>query len=186
MTTGDDATVGGYLGGHLLIATPLIEHLPFHRSVVFVSEHDESGAIGVIVNSPSQLTVGEVLPGLSRYASDPAVIHLGGPVQTDTAIAVARSPSRVFARDTAIDDIGIVDPSEPPSDTTALRVFAGYSGWDPGQLEREIAEDSWWSISAQPEDVFTADADGLWERCVRRIRGATSLYATYPTDPDLN
>lgn len=183
MTPSDAAPIQPGLAGHLLIATPLIALPPFLRSVVFIAEHDKEGAIGVIVNAPSQLTVGEVLPDLLDYATDPPVVHIGGPVQPDTAIVLARSPSRAFARDTAIDDIGIVDPSEPPPDTTALRVFAGYSGWDPGQLEAEIAEGSWWSIPAEPSEVFTNAAGGLWERSVRKLRGRAALYATYPADP---
>ena len=183
MTVEDGSKDRMYLAGRLLIATPLIVLPPFERSVVFVSEHDDEGAIGVIVNAPSQLTVGEVLPELLDFASNPSVVHVGGPVQTDTAIVLARSSSGPFARDSAIECIGIVDPSAPPADTTALRVFAGYSGWDPDQLEAEIAEGSWWSIPTDPADLFTTDATGLWERSVRKLRGGAALYATYPADP---
>jgi putative transcriptional regulator len=174
------------LAGHLLVATPMIFGPPFERSVVFLSEHDHEGAIGVIVNSPSRLTVAEVLPDLTEFATDPKVVHVGGPVQTDTAIVVAQSQLRDFARGTAIDDVGIVDPTEPPIDTQALRVFAGYSGWEPGQLEAEIVEGSWWWTPATSRDVFCSDTGSLWEEAVRRLPGPKALYATYPTDPLLN
>jgi len=174
------------LAGQLLIATPLIATPPFARSVVFIGEHDAEGALGLILNTPSLLTVNEVLPGLTEFATQPANVHLGGPVQTDTAIVLAKSDAGIFARDTALVTVGVIDPMDPPADTAALRVYAGFSGWDGGQLEQEIRGGSWWSTPARSGDVFTSTAGTLWEETVRRLRGTEAFYATYPDAPFLN
>lgn len=172
--------------GQLLIATPLVKGPPFQRSVVYLGEHGPLGALGVILNNPTTVTVSEILPDLAQLASDPAVIHLGGPVQTDAAIVLAQSTTQEFAMGTVFPDIGVVDPSEPPVDTSALRVYAGFSGWGPGQLEAEIAEGSWWRIVARREDLFTSEDVDLWARSVRRAGGRTALHVTYPDDPNMN
>lgn len=172
--------------GHLLIATPLVKSPPFQRSVVYLGEHGPLGALGVILNNPTNVTVFEILPNLADLASAPAVIHLGGPVQTDAAIVLARSTTQEFAMGTAFPDIGVVDPSDPPADTSALRVYAGFSGWGPGQLEEEIATGSWWRVVARREDLFTSDDVDLWARSVRRVGGRAALHVTYPDDPSVN
>ncbi len=174
------------LSGHLLIATPIINGPPFHRSVIYIGEHDASGALGVILNSPSRLTVIEVLPELAHLASEPPVVHFGGPVQTDAAMVLVQSDTREFAMDTTFADIGLVDPATPPPDTAELRVYAGFSGWGPGQLEQELATGSWWSTVAQREDLFASDGVDLWANAVRRVGGRISFYVTYPDDPAMN
>lgn len=172
--------------GSLLVATPLITLPPFKKAVIFLSEHDESGAVGVILNAPSQLSVADVLPDLAPLASPPAVVHVGGPVQTDSAVVLAQATSLDFARGTALTDVGIIDPSDPPPDASNLRVYAGFSGWDAGQLEDEMTEGSWWVVPAAAQDVFAAETIDMWQRCVRRLKGRQSLYATYPDDPLTN
>jgi putative transcriptional regulator len=170
----------------LLIATPLVSLPPFRRAVVFIGEHDRTGALGLILTLPTVLRVDEVLPDLGPLASEPPVVHIGGPVQSDTAIVVAKAHSARFARETALPHVGIIDPTNPPDSVTELRVFAGFSGWDEGQLEDEIAEGSWWSVAASADDLFTADAAGLWGEATRRLRGGSAFYATYPDDPTQN
>lgn len=174
------------LSGHLLIATPIINGPPFHRSVIYIGEHDASGALGVILNSPSHLTVNEVLPQLAHLASDPPVVHFGGPVQTDAAMVLVQSEAQEFAMGTTFPDIGLVNPSTPPPDTAKLRVYAGFSGWGPDQLEEEMATGSWWRTIARREDLFASGEVDLWANAVRRIGGRTALYLTYPDDPDMN
>ena len=77
-----------------------------------------------------------------------------------------------------------VDPDDLPA--SRVRVFAGYSGWGPGQLEAELAEPAWIVAPAEPADVFAADPDELWRRVLRRKGGKFSLIATMPYDPTLN
>lgn len=151
-----------------------------------MNEHDPSGAFGVILNAPSTLSVEEVLPELAEYATAPAVVHLGGPVQTDAAMVMTRSSSGPFARATSFTDIGYVDPASPPRDATSLRVYAGFAGWSPGQLEEEVENGSWWATPATAKDIFATDTSSLWAASVSRVAGRVPLYATYPADPSMN
>lgn len=172
--------------GMLLVATPVITMPPFARSVVLMLEHDESGAIGVILNSETVLPVGDHLPELADIVTPPSAVYLGGPVATDTAILLGRSTTGRFLRPPTVDGIGIVDVDGLPDDLTDLRVFAGYSGWSEGQLEDEIATGSWWVLPAAPHDVFAADATLLWSRVVGRAQGTVPFHLTYADDPSLN
>ena len=172
--------------GMLLVATPVIAMPPFARSVVLMLEHDESGAVGVILNSETVVPVGEHLPELADLVTPPAAVYLGGPVATDTAILLGRSATGRFLRPPTKDGIGIVDVDGLPADLTDLRVFAGYSGWSEGQLETEIATGSWWVLTVEPHDVFAPDAAFLWNRIVARAPGTIPFHLTYPDDPSLN
>ena len=174
------------LAGRFLVATPIIHSPPFARSVVFLLEHDESGAVGVVINSPTDLLVEDHLPGLDEILSDPPRVFLGGPVSTDTAIALGRGSGIEFVRPSALPGIGIVDVEHQVSDLESLRIFAGYAGWDPDQLEAELAEGAWWVLFPDADDIFTSEFDGLWERTVERAPGTIPFYVTYPSDPSAN
>ncbi len=173
------------LAGRFLVATPVISLPPFARTVVLILEHDDTGAIGIILNHDTHIPVADVLEDLAGLATEPRTVFLGGPVSPDTAIALAHAPGGPFLRPTPLGTIGIVDPTDPPDDVKALRVYAGYSGWDPGQLEAEIEEGAWWIVLARVEDIF-GDTAGLWTTTVRRAPGRVPLYSTYPDDPTAN
>ncbi|MEN8041557.1 MAG: YqgE/AlgH family protein [Actinomycetota bacterium] len=172
--------------GQFLIATPIIALPPFARSVVLLLEHDDSGAIGVIINQPTDLLVADHLPDLGISLSEPAHVFLGGPVSSDTAIVLARGEDLDFLRPSTLGDIGIVDVDNTSQDFVHARVFAGYSGWDPGQLEAELEEGAWWPVLAAPDEIFAIDVADMWEKTVERAPGSIPLYATYPDDPSEN
>jgi putative transcriptional regulator len=89
-----------------------------------------------------------------------------------------------------LDRIRLVDLDADPvlatTDLEHVRVFAGYAGWAPGQLETEIDLGAWFTVDAEPVDVFTDDPDGLWQRVLRRQPDELALFATYPSDPTTN
>lgn len=174
------------LAGQFLVATPIITVPPFAKSVVYLLEHGDSGAIGVVLNSLTDLLVRDHLDGIEDMLSDPFVVFYGGPVSSDTAIALGRGASADFLRPSASSDIGIVDIEQPNSELDDLRIFAGYSGWDPGQLEAELAEGAWWVLDGDPTEVFTSHVHGMWERLVARGPGNMPLHVTYPSDPSEN
>ncbi len=173
------------LAGRFLAATPLIDLPPFSRSVVLILEHDETGAIGVILNQDSGLLVADLLPEVVTLVSEPAHVFIGGPVSTDTAVALARAPQDSFLRPTPFPTIGLVDPTDPPHGIEAMRIFAGYSGWDPGQLEAEIDEQAWWPTLADADAIFGDPAE-LWRETVKRAPGRAPLFGTFPDDPSTN
>ncbi|MCL1598743.1 MAG: YqgE/AlgH family protein, partial [Actinomycetia bacterium] len=86
------------LAGRFLIATPLIDLPPFGRSVVLLLEHDETGSVGLILNKDSGLLVADLLPDVAPLVTEPAHVFIGGPVSTDTAVALAHAPERSFLR----------------------------------------------------------------------------------------
>ena len=179
--------------GDLLVATPILLDPNFDHAVVLLLDSDDNGALGVVLNRPSVVPVGEVLPGWHDLASAPDVLFQGGPVSTDSALAVAASGMPAtepvgFRR--LYDDVGILD-LDTPTEVAApalsqLRVFAGYAGWGAEQLVDEISTGAWYVVPSMPGDLFGADAAGLWRRVLRRQPGELAWASTRPVDPSLN
>ncbi|WP_129337239.1 YqgE/AlgH family protein [Cellulomonas endophytica] len=177
--------------GRLLVATPRLEDPPFRRAVVLVLDHGPDGAFGVVVNHPLEVDVSTVLPGWQRFATAPGRLFQGGPVGLDSAIGVAAVPAGRAAPD-GVDRIagafGLVDLDAEPASLAlpGLRIFAGYAGWGPGQLDGEVELGAWWVLDALPDDPFTPAPDDLWSRVVRRQGGDLALRHLWPEDPELN
>jgi putative transcriptional regulator len=172
--------------GQFLVATPLIAAPPFARTVVLLLEHDESGAIGLILNDPTELLAEDHLPEIAGHLTGPPRVFLGGPVSTDTAISLGCGKEIEYLRPSALPGIGIVDIEQSLNGIEKLRLFAGYAGWEPHQLEAEVREGAWWVLFPDLVEIFTSDPSGMWERTLERGPGALPLYATYPPDPSEN
>jgi putative transcriptional regulator len=186
--------------GRLLVATPLLGDPNFKRAVILVVEHEEvQGTLGVVLNRPTEIAVGQVLEQWTELASEPPVVFRGGPVAPNSALALAMIPGpgqeepagwRPLDGAPALARLGLLDLDTPPRllapGITSLRVYAGYAGWSPGQLESEIGEGAWYVLPAQPADVFAADPSRLWRQVLRRQDGDLAFLATYPDDPGLN
>jgi len=175
--------------GKLLVAHPHLEDPNFYRTVVLLFEHNEEGAFGTVLNRPTEEPAGDYVTEWAHLMADPGVVFIGGPVQNEIAVGVAEwdTPGD-FADITLFSGVGFVNLSEPPEPTSSpvrVRVFSGYSGWDAGQLEVEMAIDSWFIADPVVDDVF-GDPEGLWSRVLRRQEGLLSLYAQYPRDVSLN
>jgi putative transcriptional regulator len=180
------------LRGKLLVATPDLEEATFFRTVVLVLEHNLEGAIGVVLNRPTAADVHEVLPGWADLAADPPVVFSGGPVQPEAAIGIGR---RVDERDgdgfaPLFGDLGTVDLERDPDDVVpridTVRVYAGYAGWGPGQLDGEVAASGWFVVESELADPWTRTPGDLWRGVLRRQGGTTRLFADFPVDPTLN
>jgi putative transcriptional regulator len=174
--------------GRLLVATPLLVDPNFDRAVVLIVEHDaENGAFGLVLNRPTPAPVGEILDAWHDAAAEPKVVFVGGPVQRDVAVGLARTSDverRVVMGATSMVDLG----STPELEGAAfeVRVFSGYSGWDAGQLEAEIDEGAWFVVDAEAGDASTPHPEGLWRRVLARQKSPMSVYSTYTGDPDEN
>jgi putative transcriptional regulator len=192
-----DHTAAPVRVGDLLVAAPALLDPNFERSVVLVLDIDEDGALGVILNRPSTVPVGEILPGWSRLTKHPDVLFQGGPVGTDSALGVGASTT--YGLDPNVepvgfrrlyDDVGIVDLDTPTEIAgpmlSGLRVFAGYAGWGEQQLRDEIASGSWYVVPSTSADLFGADPEGLWQRVLRRQPGELAWVSTQPVDPSMN
>lgn len=184
--------------GRLLVATPHLGDPNFRRTVVLIVEHDDTeGTLGVVLNRPTQIPVGRVLPPWADLVSGPSVIFQGGPVALDSALALAtvrvgQEPLgwRALNGTPAVARVGVVDLDAPPellaSEITLLRVFAGYAGWGAGQLRSEIEEGAWYVLPGEAGDAFFDTPARLWQTVLRRQGGDLALVATYPDDPGLN
>jgi putative transcriptional regulator len=177
------------LRGHLLVAGPSLVDPNFRRAVVLVGEHGEQGAMGVVLNRPSGATIGEAVPELAPLVSDAEVVHVGGPVQPSAIVVLADFEEPERAGTIVLESVGFLPSEVEPDDLGELRrarVFAGYAGWGPGQLDDELAEGSWIVEPALPEDIFTESPDELWSDVLRRKGGPFSVLALMPPDPSLN
>ena len=177
------------LTGHLLLSNATLFDPNFRRTVVLIGHHDEDGAVGVVLNRPLGVTVDAAVPPLSDLVDADEELYEGGPVQPDAAVIVAEFADASHAGVVAFGAVGFLPDEMETDDRDAIvraRVFAGYSGWGPGQLEAEIGEEAWLLTPATETDVFTAEPDRLWERVVRRLGPAYAMLRTMPPDPSLN
>ena len=172
-----------------MIAGPTLLDPNFWRTVILVGEHSDEGALGVVLNRSSETPVEEALPELTLLAEDLGAVHVGGPVQPSAVVVLADFVDPDAAETLVLDSVGFL-PSEVEPDTLGelrrARVYAGYAGWGPGQLDGELEEGSWIVEPARPEDVFTDDPEGLWSDVLRRKGGPFAVLAAMPPDPSLN
>jgi len=182
------------LRGRLLIAGPKLEDPNFVRTVVLVGEHNEEGALGVVLNRPSDTTVGEAVPDLEDLTGAEDPVHMGGPVQPSAVLVLAEYERPAQAPQLVTGAVGFLaledeDEQDIARDGTLLRrarVFAGYAGWGPGQLEAELSRDDWIVIDSEAGDVFDEDAATLWSRVLDRQGGHLRLLARMPVNPSYN
>lgn len=183
--------------GLLLVAAPALEE-PFHRAVILLLEHDESGTLGVVLNQPTTLDVGTVLPTWRDHLTGTPYLFQGGPVALDSALGLAavredvREPDEPEGFRRVSGPLGIIDLDTPAGTLVphlqALRIYAGYAGWSPGQLDDELERGSWAVIRPGDlvVDAFLADPDALWSAVLRRAGGTLAWWPNCPADPSLN
>lgn len=181
--------------GRLLVASPQLTDPNFWRTVVLLLEQGDDGAIGLVLNRPSDTGLDGPLPGWEDAAAHPGVVFVGGPVQPEVAIALGSADggldevTDVGWRE-VVGPIGTVDLDMDPMEAClrfhGVRIFAGYSGWAPGQLEGEIAAGAWYVVSATPDDVLSSQPAGMWSEVLRRQGGKLGMLASYPLHPSLN
>ena len=157
---------------------------------MLICEHTDEGALGLVLNRPGELFVGETAAELAVLAGDEAMIDIGGPVQPDALLVLGEFDDASHAGMLVIESVGLMgDASELASlvdVTRRVRVFAGYAGWGPGQLDAELERDDWFVAPAGVDDIFDPDADELWRRVLERKGGHFALVARMPIDPSVN
>jgi putative transcriptional regulator len=188
---GHNARMAESLKGRLLIASPRIADPNFARTVVYMTEHGDDGAMGLILNRAAETTVEDAVPELSWLADADEVVHVGGPVGAQAVVVLAEWDEPEQAALLVEADLGFVPAEIDDRDAVEAalrraRVFAGHAGWGPGQLEAEMEEESWIVERARREDLFTADPSDLWATVLRRKGRQYALLATMPLDPSVN
>jgi putative transcriptional regulator len=177
------------LRGQLLVAGPALLDPNFHRTVVLVCEHDEDGAMGLVLNRPSPIPADQAIPELGDALRPDDRLWVGGPVQTTSVVVLADFADASEGMAVA-GRVGLVLPDTNLEDVatavTRARAFLGYAGWGEGQLDGEVESEDWIIAEFAPEDAFTEDPDQLWARVLERKGGSYALLATMPPDPSVN
>ena len=176
--------------GRLLLAMPRTNEDEFYRSVILMLAHGPQGALGVVLNRPTERGRSvSCFPNCPRSRATGRAVR-GGPVEPDGIIclargAVARSRRPGFAP--VLDRWGSIDPREPPpGGVDSVRVYRGYAGWSPRQLEGELARDAWMIVEAGPQDLSTDEPDTLWGKVLDRQGPRYSQLKHIPRNPSLN
>lgn len=169
--------------GHLLIAAPSLFDY-FRRTVVLVLEHTPEGAMGVVLGRETETTVADAVPALAGLPDSDDVVYLGGPVSPESVVALGEFADPDEAGNRILGALGTLDPDGSNDSLRRMRVFAGYAGWGPGQLDSELEEKAWIVHEADPEDPFRSG--DLWSAALVRKGGRYRLMATMPADPSLN
>lgn len=177
------------LRGTLLISSGGLRDPNFRHTVVLVGEHNADGALGVVLNRPLDVTVGQTVPPLSDLVPAAEPLFQGGPVQPTSPVLLAEVTDPELVDVPVFGSVGFlvgeVSADVAPSILRA-RVFAGYSGWAPGQLEAEMAADTWIVETAHEDDVFTQAPELLWSRVLERKGPEYRQLSRMPYDPSMN
>jgi putative transcriptional regulator len=179
---------------YLLLATSTLRDPNFAQTVVLVGHHDSSGALGWVVNRLHERPACEVLSGELRdrvHAATP--LHVGGPVPTDALLVLFRgavrdvefaeiAPGLSLSRSPDVLPQLFAYAPRPP--LVEGRLVFGYSGWGPGQLEREMQEGAWLALPSEEDLAFASRVDDLWRRCYDRLGVNPALLGGAPTRPN--
>jgi putative transcriptional regulator len=180
--------------GRLLLATPPLNDPNFDHTVIYMLEHHNDGALGVVINRPADERLAEPLERWEDLQTDPQELFHGGPVEPNALIALALSHKPLTE---ATDELSPIagrvasadltsDPAFVAAAVSTVRIFRGYAGWGPGQLEGEIEFGSWLVLDAEPEDVFATEPGELWRSVLRRQTGRLAWLAEAPDDLNSN
>jgi putative transcriptional regulator len=177
------------LRGHLLISSGGLFDPNFRHTVVLVGEHNDEGALGVVLNRALDVTVEDAAPMLSSLVPPGESLFQGGPVQPTSPVLLAELAQPEIADLLVFGSVGFLTGDVPPEIATHIvraRVFAGYSGWGAGQLEAEMQADSWIIDPAREDDVFTRSPDLLWSTVLARKGPEYQRLSRMPYDPSMN
>ncbi|MES1943008.1 hypothetical protein PC39_02747 [Salinisphaera sp. PC39] len=167
------------LRGTLLVAERQLSGTAFARAVILVLEHDDGGALGLVLNRPSDATLADALPNRADELAYDYPVHLGGPVRMQGLALLARTegnehgsrrilPEVVYTHAQAAFDAILASSPDPD----AVRIFAGHAGWAPGQLENEIRRGDWLIVPAKANHIFEDNDDDLWQRLQEQAAGS--------------
>ncbi|MBA4408453.1 MAG: YqgE/AlgH family protein [Bacteroidota bacterium] len=177
--------------GHILIAEPFLAGSYFNRSIILLASYGEKGAVGFILNKKVDYPVEDLFANFPDFDSE---IHIGGPVGTDSIYFIHTLgdsiPGSIKIKENLYwggdfealklqIKLGLVNSQQ-------VRFFLGYSGWDAGQLEEEIAQNSWLVADIPQADLMTIDENVMWAQSVRSMGGKYSMWENFPENPSLN
>lgn len=167
------------LENQLLIAMPTLDDPMFHRAVTYICEHNDQGAMGLIINIPVNISLNELLAQINADKdASPQLsqqVLTGGPVSPDRGF-VLHSPQNCWSSSLALSDEVMITTSKDilealgtPAEPKEYMVTLGYAGWGPGQLEKEIQENSWLTIPADNQILFNTPIEQRWQKATEKL-----------------
>jgi len=177
--------------GILLIADPFLKDPNFMRTVVFLCDHQEEGSMGFVINKQIEQTLDELMDGFEEFK---IAVYYGGPVQMDTPHFLHQYPEKIPGGQEVMKGVywggdfellsKMVKKGE--ADLNKIRFFLGYSGWGNGQLDGELVEKSWLTVSATRKLLFHEQPDDIWKDSLKHLGGEYEMMINFPIDPSLN
>lgn len=168
-----------YLTNHFLIAMPTLLDPNFFRTVTYICMHNEEGAMGIVINRPLDVDLGDVLEHMNIEIPDPAIARLpvfeGGPVQRERGFVIHEPVGHWDAMLTTGNNIGITTSRDilgaiaEGKGPQKVLIALGYAGWSPGQLERELVENAWLSTPADDQIIFQTPPHMRWEAAAAQL-----------------
>ena len=153
--------------GKMLVATEMIQGDVFSKTVIILLHYDSTGAMGLVVNRPTEVAIEEVLPEGDALVKRADILYWGGPVQMNSLRVMIRTQDPPGEAENVVGSVYLVSLNDDSPDeldkASHLRIFLGYAGWAPGQLDRELATGSWIVVDASEERVFPAEPAKLWD-----------------------
>lgn len=178
--------------GRILIAEPFLPGSYFNRAIILLVAHSDKGAVGFVLNKKIDFPVSEIIGNFPDFESE---VYIGGPVSTDSIYFIHslgdQIPGSIHVKDNLywggdFDEVkkmiegGLIEPGQ-------IRFFLGYSGWDSGQLEEELKENSWLVSEIEDNNVMINDSvKSMWLQAVRDLGGKYLLWKHFPENPSLN
>jgi len=174
------AQTGKAANGVFLVAHPKMSDANFRHAVVLVTQLPDGGTVGFIINRPGQRSLAQILPDNDALKRFTEPLYQGGPVERPGLFAVFRSKENLQGALRVLDDLSFaLDPAVVETLMTSpperLRLFNGYAGWMPGQLQAELDRGGWYVLNADTDTVFRTDMEKLWEEMVKRARSIVAL-----------
>jgi putative transcriptional regulator len=174
----DPAPAARLARGRLLVASAALPDPSFHHAVILLLEYEAAGALGVIVNRPTELALDTALPEVPELKGRGETIFLGGPVARDRMIVLVRATKPPESSARVLDGLFITasfdvlrELARGPKDATPFRAYAGYAGWGPGQLDAEVGRGDWDVVPGDVAKILTREPARLWEQLHERAKG---------------
>lgn len=177
--------------GSIIISEPFLSEIYFKRAVILLSDHDNTGTLGFILNKQTDVTINDAVEDFAKFN---APLYFGGPIETDTLFYIHTIGENLQDAKRITDGIylgGNYEQLKLMIETRQvtpkmIRFYAGYSGWDPDQLKHEVEEKTWMLPTFNREIVFSEDPNNLWRKVLKSMGGECAIMANYPEDPSLN
>lgn len=177
--------------GMLLISEPVLSDFYFSKSIVLLADHNDEGSFGLIINKPTDLVLSDISDEFSGINTR---LYIGGPVKSDSIYFIHTRGDLVGGSSRIMDGLFWGGQSdvlkalilEKKISNNEIRFFIGYSGWQPGQLDREFKEEAWIASATNPEQVLKSDPKSMWRNILKTMGKEYAMWVNYPADPSLN